>query len=242
MLEPYYQHDGQTIYHGDCREILPELEPVDLVLADPPYSISGGGVHKNLPGKGSRKLDFFDCDFDWERMTATVVESIGMCLELAPTIFCFCGHRQFGGIVDLLERKGFKTRPFGWEKMCPIPSPPHTGFDSAFELAVVGTVAGRIWNPLPGDKAPNLLRYDSYRHGNSKKVNHPTQKPTALCAKLITWMSSDVGVVLDPFMGSGTTLVAAKLEGRQAIGIELEEKYCEIAANRLRQGVLQFTG
>lgn len=71
----------------------------------------------------------------------------------------------------------------------------------------------------------------------SKGGLHPTQKPV----ELMTWCihkTKDTGIILDPFMGSGTTLVAAKLEGRQAIGIELEERYCEIAAKRLEQGVL----
>ena len=77
MTTPYYEHAGITIYHGDCREILPWLPKVDAVITDPPYSVSvAGSVHVRLPGKGSRRLDFFKGDDDWAAMTALVVEVI----------------------------------------------------------------------------------------------------------------------------------------------------------------------
>jgi DNA modification methylase len=234
--------DGVTLIHGDCREVLPQLEPVDLVLTDPPYSVSGFGVHQNVPGKGSRTMDFFPGDDDWPAMTAKVAASIDLSLGLQPTtVIAFCGHRQFGKLLDVLEARGYSTRPFVWGKACPIPAPPGAGFDSAIELAIYAYVTGRTWNPRPGEKAPNLLIFDSYRHGQPGKVNHPTQKPLNLIKQLLAWCSSAGDRACDPFAGSCTTLVAAKQLGRRAVGIEVNEDYCRIGAARLRQEVFSFT-
>lgn len=86
---------------------------------------------------------------------------------------------------------------------------------------------------------PNVLTFDSYRYGQPGKVDHPTQKPVGLVNTLLMASTRLDDVVLDPFAGSGTTLVAAKALGRKAIGIEIEERYCEIAAKRLAQEVLE---
>ena len=82
---------------------------------------------------------------------------------------------------------------------------------------------------------------DSFRHGQPGKVDHPTQKPERIIRQLVTASTRPGDVVLDPFAGSGTTLVVAKATGRRAIGIEIEERYCEIAAKRMGQEVFQFT-
>ena len=239
---PYYQDDHCTIYHGDCREILPTLAPVDLVMADPPYSLSVESNHENRRGKGTRRLDFFEGDQDWAAMTSAVVDRIAMASVLAPAIYVWCGHRQFGPIVDDLESRGWRTRFLVWRKACPVPAPPGVGWDSAAELCVYGFRNGRKWTPPTGTKVPNVIDADSYRHGQPGKVDHPTQKPTQTATIPIAFSTHAGDTVLDPFMGSGTTLRAAKDLGRKAIGIEIEERYCEIAAKRLGQEVLDFGG
>ena len=237
---PYYQQDGITIYHGDCLQILPHIAIADLVVTDPPYSISHAGASasaKRPNGKGTTSKAFFPGDDDWSAMTGLVMDRLAI-VAGTPSVYVWCGHRQFGPIVEWMESEQYTTRPLVWQKACPVPAPPGVGWDSAVELCVYGFRRGRVWTPPTGTKCPNFIVADSYRHGQPGKVDHPTQKPMSTAALLIERSSLPGDLVLDPFMGSGTTLRAAKDLGRRAIGIEIEEKYCEIAVGRLAQGVL----
>ena len=241
MRDPYYSDEFVTLYHGDCREVLPTVtRPVDLVHADPPYSLSVGSDHENRKGKGNRRLNFFEGDQDWDAMTEAIVEGVMVAANLAPAAYVWCGHRQFGPLVATFEAAGWKTRPLIWRKLCPVPAPPGVGWDSAVELCVYAFREGRKWTPPTGTKAPNVIEADSYRHGQPGKVDHPTQKPIITASIPIEFSTEPGDTVLEPYCGSGTTLVAAKRLGRKAIGVELEERYCEIAAKRLSQGVLDF--
>lgn len=243
-MTPYYQEKGITIYHGDCRDVLPTLEPVDLVLTDPIYGVSQVGVrHEGQPGRGSRNFDFFANDSS-ETARALVLEAAALTLPLMKehaSAYWWVGHRQFGPLTDFYDECGYVTRFLGWRKQCPAPPPPGSGWPSALELCIYAFRPGRRWthNGVDFPKS-NVLDADSYRHGMPGKVNHPTQKPLRVFAPLIKASSFEGDCVLDPFMGSGTTLRAAKDLGRQAIGIEIEERYCEIAARRLSQEVLSF--
>ncbi len=240
---PYYQDGLTTIYHGDCREILPGISDVDLVLTDPPYSISVAGMsHVRAPGQGVRNFDFCQGDSDWAAMTSKVVAAIKLCS--APSMYVWCGHRQFGPLVECLEGAGMATRFLVWSKQCPSPAPPGSGWPSGAELCVYAYRPGRFWAYRGERSSPksNVIVADSFRHGMPGKWPHPTQKPSAVITPLILASSRSGDLVLDPFMGSGTTLIAAKNLNRRAIGIEIEERYCEIAAKRLSQEVLEFGG
>ena len=245
-MKPYYESDGITIYHGDCRDILPTLGKVDLVLTDPPYSVSvAGAVHHGAhEGRGSRNLDFFEGDDDWAKMTRVVVEAVALAsehLEENGSLYCWCGHRQFGQIVAHLEGSGFSSRFLVWAKACPAPPPPGSGWPSGAELCVFGYRPGKHWDNAATPRS-NVLVADSFRHGQPGKVDHPTQKPLDVIAPLLEVSCPRGGTVLDPFMGSGTTLVAAKRLGLKAIGIEIEKRYVDIAVKRLAQRVLDFGG
>ena len=239
MTEPYYQDDWATIWLGDCREILPTLPPADLVLTDPPYAISvDGSFHEGQPGRGTRNLDFFPGDSDWVSSRGRLITALRLALDrCSGSFYVWCGHRQVGDIVDMFEGCGFSTRPWVWVKACPAPAPPGSGWASAVELCIYAYPPGRTWE-LPVGLFPNVVTADGFRHGNSAKLGHPTQKPIKVIAPQIEASSRVNDTVLDPFMGSGTTLVAAKNLGRKSIGIEIEEKYAEIAAQRLSQEVL----
>lgn len=237
-LAPYYEDASCVIYNADCADVLPMLDPVALVHADPPYSLSVASDHENRKGKGTRRLNFFEGDEDWYRMTEGVVRRIEAASVLSTAVYAWCGHRQFGPIVDMFEQNGWHTRPLVWRKLCPVPAPPGVGWDSAVELCVYAFRDGRQWTPPTGTKVPNVIEADSYRHGQPGKVDHPTQKPIATASLPIQYSTRPGDTVLDPFMGSGTTLRVAKDLGRKAIGIEIEERYCEIAAQRLAQEVL----
>lgn len=243
-MKPYYDDGkGIVIYHGDALEILPMLEPgsVDLVLTDPPYAVSRSGVGRWQQRYGrTTDLDFFPADRDWAGMIETVNKVTLCCLELlvpSGSLYAWVGHREFGPIVSLLEDKSFSTRFLVWSKKHPVPAAPGSGWVSGAELCVYAYRSGRKWN-YRTDAPSNVLVADSYRYGQPGKVDHPTQKPLAVISPLILASSSSGDLVLDPFMGSGTTLRAAKDLGRRAIGIEISEEYCRIAVDRLQQEVL----
>jgi site-specific DNA-methyltransferase (adenine-specific) len=210
-MTPYFEEDGITIYHGDCREVLPELEPADLVLTDPPYGIEFVSNHRIIrhdPITGDSKLP---------------VETIRHCiLKSLRAAYIFCR----------------------WDNLSALPQPRSVlaWVKNNWSMGDLQHEHGRQWEaiafyPMNGhefiNRIPDVIHAD--RTGNEL---HPTEKPIALMKVLI---AANVGeTILDPFMGSGTTLRAAKDLGRRAIGIEIEEKYCEIAAKRLSQKVFQF--
>jgi len=214
-MKPYYQDEWVTIYHGDCREILPTLEKVDLVLTDPPYN---PGILKDIYHKRTRqpktsmapKRIYPD---SWDSFDAT---EIIMDLTNCPMIV-------WGG-------NNFPLPPslcwLVWDKL--------NGSNdfSDCELA---------WTNLPfqGIRIFRWLWSGAIMQQPETRL-HPTMKPLALMKWCIK-KADEADIILDPFMGSGTTLRAAKDLNRHCIGIEIEEKYCEIAAKRCSQSVFNFS-
>ena len=222
------------LHLGDCLEILPTLGKVDAVVTDPPYSVSLDGSSASftrLNRKGTRSFSFFEGDTDWPAMTEKVVVRIAASVDLgALSIYCWCGHRQFGPLTEMLETRGYSTRFLVWRKKCPAPAPPRSGWQSGAELCVYGYKPGRhfedgIFN--------NVIEADSFRFGQPGKVDHPTQKPLVTMAEPIKVSTALGALVLDPFMGSGTTGVACAKLGRKFIGIEIDPGYFEIACRRV---------
>lgn len=214
---PYYDKDGITIYCADCRDVLPYLEPVDLVLTDPPYGI--GESSKNFASRGKlANADRYEkSDWDDEPPSA---DTINQAISRGRNAIVFGGNY-------------FHLPPSScwlvWDK-------DNGGNDFAdCELA---------WTNLR--KAVRRKRYrwngmiQEHMGRNKEFREHPTQKPVAVMAWALDQAGPSVRTILDPFMGSGTTLVAAKLAGCRAIGIELEERYCEIAVKRLRQKTIAW--
>lgn len=226
-----------TLYLGDCREVLPTLGRVDSVVTDPPYAVSVAGSSNNGPN-GRRKLDFFKGDADWVGMNALVSDAIDGAVSLSPSSFvAWCSHRQIGFINASLEAAGYSTRMLVWRKKCPPPSAPGAGFSSAVEVAVYGYKPGRYWGG--GQYEPNVFDADSYRFGQPGKVDHPTQKPLSLIEWNVRMIAAQHHLILDPFMGSGTTGVACARLGRRFIGIEIEPRYFDIACRRVEEAYRQ---
>jgi DNA modification methylase len=214
MVEPYYEQDGITIYCGDCREILPKVE-FDLVVSDPPYGIALS--NHDTSGKYRR-------DRDWTISNDHDTEAADWVIEHSRT-------RDVALVVFASPDKPYAGKwrnRLVWHKDgLGMGGDPKTCWRRDWELILVdGT------NQLNGGRDSAVLRYTI----RPDQFWHPCQKPVALLEYLIGKIPANV--VCDPFMGSGTTLRAAANHGRSAIGIEIEEKYCEMAAKRLAQGVL----
>jgi DNA modification methylase len=148
-MKVYYRDDWVTLYHGDCRDVLPTLElPVDLVLTDPPYGVSQPGVtHYKQPGRGARYFDFFPND-DLATSVALALEVAELCFSLLGpegSAYWWSGHQQFAALSGLYEQRGWNTRFLVWSKSCPCPAPPGSGWPSAAELCLY---AWR-WNQWP---------------------------------------------------------------------------------------------
>lgn len=217
----YYEHAGITIYHGDCREILQMLdEPVGLVLTDPPYGINYRSNHNS-----SRRGKFAKW-IRYENHPGIIGDDSPLdprfilSLEVPMVIWGgnYCADRLPPSRCWIVWDKSDGIGPNN-QADCEMA---WTNFDKPTRIF------RHMWS--------GLLRAGEENVSKSPKL-HPHQKPLALFRWGISY-SDTTGTVLDPFMGSGTTLVAAKQLGRRAIGIEIEEKYCEIAAQRLSQEVL----
>jgi site-specific DNA-methyltransferase (adenine-specific) len=213
-VKPYYEHKGVTIYHGDCREVLPELGAIDLIITDPPY-----GLNENPRRVLSRKRWAATTDyghFDWDSEPASDEEI--KATRAAAKLCIIWGGNYF----DVPPSRGWLV----WDKL-------NSGNFADCELA---------WTNLPTSVRIFRHRWNGMIRDSENDAPrvHPTQKPIVLMAWCLTF-AMDAQTVCDPFMGSGPVLVAAKKQGRRAIGIEIEEKYCEIAAKRLSQEVLEFT-
>lgn len=212
----YYQDDYVTLYHGDCREIMPTLGKFDLVLTDPPYGIGmcegmkGGGFDSR--GKTKRNPRKYAEKWDKERPSLVVFNKILLSADR---------HIIWGGnyFTDLLPQS---NKWLTWDKVNYMPT------YSDEELA---------WTSLPGDSVKKFRYPGSGVTAKEKDRIHPTQKPVAL----FTWclqQAGDFETVFDPFAGSGTTGVAAKLLRKKCVLIEREKSFCEGAVERLRQEVL----
>jgi len=225
-MKPYYEHNGIIIYHGDCRDILPQLDSVDLVLTDPPYK------HSHMHGgRGFASARRFYRDGALDGMNDFELSDYGEYLLKASIMMIAFHSRDL--IVEysaLAASHKLKYDLHIWYKTNAIPFTANT-WKSDIEYISL------IWNKKSGWKQVEQHRHSKVYSSPINQDNaHPAAKPIPLLCKYIEILEAQT--ILDPFMGSGTTLRAAKDLGRKAIGIELEEKYCEIAAKRLSQEVL----
>jgi DNA modification methylase len=209
-IVPFYDRDGITIYNADCRDVLPTLGKFDLLLTDPPYGLGNKIVSSESDPLWGRMMGKANT---WDKTTVPQM-LIDQAVDTANTSVIWGGNYYALPPVRCW---------LAWDK-----KQEHTS--GHFEMA---------WTTIElPTRMFRMGRIEEYNGGQPRKV-HPTQKPLVLmkwCIGLVPEAKS----VLDPFMGSGTTLVAAKLLGLRAVGIEINVEYCRIAVERLRQGVLCF--
>jgi site-specific DNA-methyltransferase (adenine-specific) len=206
-MKPYYDEDGCTIYHGDCREVLPSTS-CDSIISDPPYA-----------------KEFLHV---WDTLG-----EIGRSLPAGAWIFAYTGQRNLPEIFRRVLSNGLI---YEW-----LIDLDHSGSGGIHPIAWLDVLTQ--WKPIIALRNPPIPHHrvpfnDKIEgSGRAKSSGHPWEQATTELRPLFGMAQ---GIICDPFMGSGATLRAAKDLGRRAIGIEIEEKYCEIAAKRLAQKVLDF--
>lgn len=228
MTAPYWTDGQVTLYHGDCREVLGSLPPqsVDLVLTDPPFFMPASHYQSRV---------------QWQRSwgdTSVLAAFWGAVLDLAVPLMKRTGHlatfcngdsypvfypemyRRFDAIKCLVWDKGSIGMGRVWRNQ--------------HELIMAARWESSQFTEQGGARS-DVIKAKVIQ---SAERTHPVEKPTALLAPLIEPTTPRGGLILDPFAGTGATILAARVAGRRAIGIETEERYCELAARRLSQGVL----
>jgi site-specific DNA-methyltransferase (adenine-specific) len=213
-MKPYYEHAGITIYLGDCLEVLPTLDAGYVLVTDPPYGV-------DFEGKGTKH---------------TTRRGQGYIGGDDPLV----GPTAVRMALPAMVRGA--TFP-GCRGMFNYPSPDDIGCVYCPSGAGIGRWGFTCIHPiLFYGKRPRTQLYPCSIQSfeTSREDRHPCPKPLGWMKWLVNLVSLDTEVIVDPFAGSGTTLTAAKDLGRRGIGIEIEEKYAEIAAKRLSQEVLCF--
>lgn len=236
-MNPYYQDDLVTLYHGDCREFLPLRgdRSVKCVITDPPYSDkTHESTRTNNTANGRRGNRVLSGSFGFDHVSLAEVS----------TLLSDLGRLTQGWVIANLDYKhafpleaapppGLRLLRIGmWVKTNPNPQisgdRPAQGWESIGYFHRDGLRPS--WTG--GGKAGNFILPSSQGQG------HPTSKPLPMVSQFVRWFSQPGDLILDPYAGSGTTLLAAKNEGRLALGCEINEAYCELAAKRLTQDTL----
>ena len=196
-MKPYYEDESVTIYNADCRDVLPTLDKVDLVLTDPPYGLDFAEWDGEIP--------------EWFDVAREISDTVAF--TTAPTT-----------VWDYPRPDWMAC----WYRPAAQSRTAYGGFNHWTPILVYGKCS------LPTD----TKQLHAMAFAQKSGYEHPSPKPVQLFHWLLTGLKGDT--VLDPFMGSGTTLRAAKDLNRKAIGIEIEERYCEIAAKRMSQLAMQL--
>ena len=223
VMKLYYQEKGIEIYHGDCLDVLPTLAQADLVVTDPPYFVPArtyvsarDAAKKNSVGDLSILQTYFNALLP------------GLPVKDDGSLYMFCDAKSYPIFWRAMFPLFKHTRTLIWDKLVS-----YNGYTWRHQHELIAWGEGHEAIRVPtGDG--DVLRFRGVRQANR---HHPAEKPVDLLQALIQKHAAS-RTVLDPFMGSGSSIVAAKRATRSAIGIEIEERYCEIAAKRLEQEVL----
>jgi site-specific DNA-methyltransferase (adenine-specific) len=221
-MTPYYEQSGVTIYHGDCRDVFMGVVPMTpaVFITDPPYGVELGTSDSRGAGHGLAKVGYenqADTFSDWCQLVPVMLET---CVQALSRGCVFTGKHltylpQPAVVGGVYCPAGVGRNQWGYTNFMPV-----------FFYGIQPT--------LQHGAQQTVLRSTETASVNG----HPCPKPEGWMRWLVNLVSEATDTVIDPFAGSGTTLVAAKRLGRAAIGIEIEEKYCEIAARRLQQEAL----
>uniref|UniRef100_A0A6M3X9N3 Putative methyltransferase n=3 Tax=viral metagenome TaxID=1070528 RepID=A0A6M3X9N3_9ZZZZ len=210
----YYRTENGVLYCGDCLEIMPHLEPVDLVLTDPPYIV--GAKECGLAGDRKYLHDITDAEID-KGFDSKILNGF-------KNWFCFCAKDQ---LVEIIQKATIRNwMIITWNKTNPTPLT-NNNYLPDTEYIIHSYEKGRLFG-----KYKDKSRF-AFTPVEKNNLEHPTVKPVSLISRFVVLGSIERETILDPFIGSGTTAVACERLNRRWIGIEIEEKYCAIAKQRI---------
>jgi DNA modification methylase len=230
-----------NIYNADAFEKLKEIESqsIDLILTDPPYNISKKNGFSSMKWLGYRGIDFgeWDKNFDitgWISYACTTLKDGG-------SFIMFSDYKKFTPIIEELEKSGLCVKDvIKWVKENPIPVNIERRYVSDTEFAI-WAVKGKPWTfNKPYNKPYQRAEFRTPMSSGREKTDHPTQKNLALIENLVEIHSNKGDWILDPFMGSGTSGIAALKNYRNFIGIELDKTYFNISEKRINDYTAQF--
>jgi len=239
-VTPYYSDDLVTIYHGDSFDVLPNLSGIGAVVTDPPYS-SGGAFRGDRAMAVTTKYvnndtlayrpDFAGDNRDQRSFLAWASLWLNAARQASvpSAVLCsFIDWRQLPTLSDAIQAGGWTWRGVAiWDKG--YGRPREGGFSNAAEYV--------LWGSNGPFESHEVYPPGIFREGVAQDKVHIAQKPVDVM-KWVLGITPPGAIVLDPFMGSGSTLHAAKSLGLRSIGVEVDERYCEVAAERCRQEVL----
>ena len=227
-MKPYYSEPNITIYNGDCLEVMKELEDesIDCIIADPPYGIN---YSRHITNK---RFDFIQNDncLDW---LGLCIQGLHRILLNNNNLYMFCSWHNVDYFKQSIGKLFHIKNMLVWDKGGGGMGDLRTDYGNVYELIMFACKYPNNQKALNGKRDNNILNFN--RSGNK---NHPTEKPVELIKYLINKSTNKNDLILDPFLGSGTTARACKDLGRKCIGIEISKEYCDIAVQRLAQEVL----
>ena len=227
MVSPYYQDSHVTLYHGDCREVLPHLEMSDCLITDPPFGI--GFEYENGKELHNNSDDYYGWLCELLQLAETKLNAGAFMAVWQAQLYFKHFWQVFGDDIHIYcAAKNFVQLR-------------KTAINYGYDPVVMKYKCGEHLKPIkPKRNLDFFVSNTAAIVSNTKRIEkaHPCPRPLDVVLEIMKNFS--IGTVLDPFAGSGTTLLAARQLNRKAIGIELEEKYCEVIANRMRQEVLSL--
>lgn len=234
-MKPYYEDDSVTLYHGDSREALEAMgnKSVASVITDPPYSDNTHKMAKTNKGKGHgvKAVDFTSVTLEELEQAFVQMGRVSQRWVVANVDYKHAFH------FDWQPPRGLRMLRVGvWVKPNPMPQ-------------ISGDRPGQGWEAIAfmhrDDVKPTWNgggRAGVWTAAPAQNMGHPTSKPLSMLRDWVRLFTNPGDTVLDPYAGSGTTLRAAADEGRKAIGYEIDERYCEVAAKRLSQQAFDLFG
>ncbi len=233
------------IYCGDTLEKLKEIpdESIDLVLTDPPYKISQKNkIYRNYRSGKRADISFDYGKWDYDFDPIPFLEETKRVLKQYGQWIIFCAEQQIGIYRKWFEDNAHFKQIIIWEKLNPLPQFRKCGYRQATEMIMWAYKnkphkKDQHFNFLTQEEMKNIFRFPIC--GGNERTNHPTQKPLNLIIELLKRHSFKNDIVLDCYLGSGTTAVAAKKLGRKYVGIELNKEYISTAKKRIKAIIYQ---